>query len=179
MNLGLAYNLFMQQLEEDDWACFLDHDAMFTTDTWYKQLEEIIALPDTKLGLLTAITNRVGNDEQLIFTKDSPEAKNHDIYFHRKIGKDMHIAEGNSLRVARKIIGGVMMLISKKMWRQVGGFKEGFLGVDGDMDEKVRKAGYVTYIADGIYVYHWYRAAPEENGLKPYKYDKSTYLPPV
>lgn len=30
-NLGAAYNTFTSLLGDDDWACFIDHDAMFTT----------------------------------------------------------------------------------------------------------------------------------------------------
>ena len=42
-NIGFAYNKFMEMLpSEGDWGCFLDHDAMFTTKSWYKQLNDII-----------------------------------------------------------------------------------------------------------------------------------------
>lgn len=177
-DLGAAYNLFMQNLKEDDWACFLDHDAMFTTEYWYTQLEDIIHLPYERLGLVTAVTNRIGNPEQRIFSKDSAEAVDHDIYSHRHVGLRLYRLKGNSLREAKRPISGVMMLLSKKIWQEVGGFTKGLLGVDGNMDEKTRKAGYVTCIAEGIYVYHWYRAAPAKDGLKPHGYDKKTYLPP-
>ena len=63
-NLGFAYNELMARLREDDWACFLDHDACFTTPDWYAQLEEItgrLAEP----CVLTATTNRVGSRWQL------------------------------------------------------------------------------------------------------------------
>ena len=42
-NIGCAYNKFMELLpNDDDWACFLDHDAIFTPATWYKQLNALI-----------------------------------------------------------------------------------------------------------------------------------------
>ena len=41
-DLGWAYNNFMNNLGDDDWACFLDHDAMFTVSDWYPRLERII-----------------------------------------------------------------------------------------------------------------------------------------
>jgi glycosyltransferase involved in cell wall biosynthesis len=38
MNLGAAYNRAMSLIHEDDWACFCDHDMMFTTRYWHAQL---------------------------------------------------------------------------------------------------------------------------------------------
>jgi hypothetical protein len=61
-NLGFAYNELMNRLRDDDWACFIDHDACFTTTDWYAQLEAITA----KLSepcVLTAATNRVVNPQ--------------------------------------------------------------------------------------------------------------------
>jgi hypothetical protein len=53
-NIGAVYNGFMNMISDDDWACFLDHDAMFTTLDWYKQLEDIVenlssSHPDARL----------------------------------------------------------------------------------------------------------------------------------
>ena len=42
-NLGRAYNEIMSTLRPEDWACFLDHDAVFTSRRWYSQLLEAIA----------------------------------------------------------------------------------------------------------------------------------------
>ena len=50
----------MGRLREDDWACFIDHDACFTTPDWYAQLEEITGRL-TEPCVLTATTNRVGS----------------------------------------------------------------------------------------------------------------------
>ena len=55
----------MSKLGDDDWACFLDHDAMFTTLDWYHQMESLIAeYPGA--GCFTAMTNRVGNPAQIV-----------------------------------------------------------------------------------------------------------------
>ncbi|NTV97774.1 MAG: hypothetical protein HGA70_01235 [Chlorobiaceae bacterium] len=160
-NIGRVYNQFMQLVPADDWVCFIDHDAMMTTFEWYKMLETVVETIEQKkmpIGLLTAVTNRIGNNEQIIFDKNSPEAQNHDIYFHRTIGRKRMIDHGLSVRVAKNLISGVVMLTSKKVWQQCGGFRDGFLGVDNDYDRKVRSVGYDTCIMDGFYVYHWYRA---------------------
>ncbi len=145
-------------IPEGDWACFLDHDAMFTTLDWYKQLETIIESPEfphQNIGLLTACTNRIGNLEQLTPCVDP---QNHDIYYHREIGRQRQLDYGSSLRECDYLISGVVILISKEVWAKTQGFIDGFLGVDNNIDQQVRSLGYKTYIMDGLYCYHWYRA---------------------
>ena len=154
-DLGFAYNTFMEMIGEDDWACFLDHDAMFTTSDWYHQLEEIIeSKPDA--GLFTCNTNRIGNPHQKPF---NIHQDNHDIRFHRKVGSDIQRSRRLVLRDVTdgQLISGVMLLLSKKTWKACGGFKAGFLSVDNDIHSKVKSLGKKVYIMDGVYVYHWYR----------------------
>ena len=88
MNLGFAYNELMGRLREDDWACFIDHDACFTTKDWYAQLEEITA-PLTAPCVLTATTNRVGSRWQL-----APGVNPHDhsMVYHRRFGTSVQSA---------------------------------------------------------------------------------------
>lgn len=176
-NIGAVYNGFMNMISDDDWACFLDHDAMFTTLDWYKQLEDIVenlssSHPDARL--LTACTNRVGNPEQVV---QGIEPQNHDIYYHRKIGKQRQVEYGSSLRECEILISGVVILLSKEVWKQTGGFSDGFLGVDKDIDNKIRELGYKSYIMDGVYCYHWYRA--DGTPIQGYGYPKESNLPPI
>lgn len=167
---------------EGDWACFLDHDAMFTTPDWYVQLEDIVeglSVLHPDAGLLTAVTNRIGNAEQLLFEKTSREAQIHDIYFHRQVGKKIQSAFMTRLKEANCSISGVVLLISKAVWKRAGGFKEGFLGIDNDMDKKVRETGSKVYIMLGVYVYHYYRALPAPGELQGCGYPVSSNLPPI
>ena len=148
----------MAMISDDDWACFLDHDAMFTTLDWYKQIEEIIeeiSLGDRPVGLLTTCTNRIGNLEQVVA---GIESQNHDIYYHRKIGRQRQLEYGKSLRECDFLVSGIVILISKKVWKKTNGFIDGFLGVDNNIDQQIRALGYKSYIMDGVYCYHWYRA---------------------
>lgn len=181
-NIGWVYNNFMSMIGDDDWACFVDHDAMFTTPNWYQILEGITNVIDTddfepRIGLITAKTNRIGNVEQIVFPKDSPNAQNHDMYFHRKLGKEMATKNEYRMTKANNLISGILMLTPKRVWKETKGFKDGFLGVDNDYDAKVRRAGYETVILDDLYMYHWYRA--DGTGLQGWGYDKSTNLPPL
>lgn len=163
-DLGLAYNKFMEILDEDDWACFLDHDAMFTTKDWYHQIEEIVEI-HKDYGLFTCNTNRIGNPHQKPFKVDQ---NNHDIKYHRQIGQQVQDANRHVIRDVTKgqLISGVVLLINKKTWKKVGGFKPGFLGVDNDIHAKVRMAGDKVGIMDGVYVYHWYRGDNDFSHIK-------------
>ena len=163
-DLGLAYNTFMEMIGDDDWACFLDHDATWTTRDWYFQLEEIIE-KYPEVGLLTSITNRIGNPHQkpLKVPQD-----NHDIRYHRKVGKQVQDEHRTTLLDVTngQLISGVVLLISKKTWKEAGGFKSGFLGVDNDIHTKVKAIGKPVCIMSGVYVYHWYRGCGNLDHIK-------------
>jgi GT2 family glycosyltransferase len=176
-NIGEVYNNFMTLIAEDDWACFLDHDAMFTTLDWYKQLEEIVEnlnVSHQDAGLLTVCTNRIGNFEQLV---NGIDPQNHDIYYHRTIGKQRQTQYQTSLRACQHLISGVVILISKAVWKQTPGFANGFLGVDNDIDRKIRELGYRSYIMDGVYCYHWYRS--DGIPIQAIGYSKESNLPAI
>lgn len=161
-NLGWSYNNFMELLPENDWACFLDHDATFTTRYWYHQLEDIIKKhPD--VGLYTCLTNRIGNFQQLVSGVDK---ENHDIKYHRQIGKQLQDDYYNDVFSITNPLSGVIILISKKTWKTVGGFIDGFLGVDNDIHKKCLDNNIKVGLMGGVYVYHWYRGDGDTSHLK-------------
>lgn len=159
MNLGWAYNNFMKLIGEDDWACFLDHDACFTTSTWYTQLEDAIA-KNPEIGAFGCRTNRVANMYQLVGGIDT---YNNDIEYQRKIGNEIKEKYKDSIftvteNTLQNGFSGVFILISKKTWKKIGGFLEGqFLGVDNDLRHRLEAKNIPFAIIDGVYVYHWYR----------------------
>ena len=165
-NIGCAYNKFMELLpNDDDWACFLDHDAIFTTPSWYKQLNDIIG-KHPKVGVFGCRTNRIARTFHLVANID---VYNHDMKYHRAIGKhlqqkwydDVFALEAGKTRQGG--FSGVLMLIRKSIWRQLGGFKNtGFLGVDDDVRYKAHDLNIPICIMNGVYVQHWYRANDTE-----------------
>jgi GT2 family glycosyltransferase len=160
-NLGFAYNNFMKMIGEDDWACFLDHDAMFTTPDWYRQLEVVIEkYPDA--GEFSVRTNRIGNAAQLYTDPSIPNfSHNHNLKMHRRIGAALQ--KQNTVEVIEytkkrnRGLSGLTILTSKRAWKLVGGFSDGFLGVDWDYTFRCANKGLKNYILRGVYVYHWYR----------------------
>jgi len=161
--LGTCYNEMMECLDENQWGCFLDHDAMFTTTKWYEQIAEAInRFPDA--GIFVPRTNRIGCGWM---KAPGVSPKNHDIIYHRKIGREFAEKHGSDVldvtiwetQPSHRPLSGVLMCLSKETWKRVGGFKRGFLGVDNEMHHKIRKLeGKKAYLLTGVYVYHWYRA---------------------
>lgn len=154
-NLGAAYNEIMDRLRPGDWCCFIDHDALWTTRIWYKQLLEAIET-HSNVGLLTAVTNRVGQSAQVV--KKAPAG--HDLREHFAFGRQLADEHGVDVTDVTKgpLVSGVVLCLSKDTWEQIGKFSDGFLGVDNRAHQDVRRIGRRVLIMRGLYVYHWYRA---------------------
>ena len=159
MDLGQCYNAFMALLpSDDDWACFIDHDAMFTTRDWYGQLTQIVRRHHDA-GCFTAMTNRIANPAQVHrYARTRAISSNHDISHHRRVGARLKKQYGADVVPLgeRQPMSGVVILTRKSVWKNVG-FAPGFLGVDGDYHRSCLRKGYQVYLMRGVYVYHWYR----------------------
>jgi GT2 family glycosyltransferase len=154
-NLGRAYNEIMSRLLPRDWCCFIDHDALWTTRDWYKQLSAAIAA-HKDAGLIVAVTNRVGRKEQI-----APGAPTgHDMREHFAFGARLRDEHGSTVRdiTTGPLISGVVMCLSHETWEAMGGFADGFFGVDNAAHRAVRRIGKRIYLMPGLYTYHWYRA---------------------
>lgn len=159
-NLGRAYNEVMVRAGDGDWICFLDHDAMFTTPTWYHRIQSAIQL-QPNAGMFTAITNRIGNPEQTC----AGVAHGHDIRTHRAYGESWP-GQPAYLTRATFPISGVLMCLSKQTWKTMGKFKPGFLGVDNRAHRDILAIGKEVYIITNLYVYHWYRGDGDMSHLE-------------
>lgn len=154
-NLGRAYNATMSRLEPGDWCVFLDHDAVWTTREWYPQLLAAIA-ENPNAGLITAVTNRIGNKKQI-----APGAPaGHDMRDHFAFGKRLAEQYGSTVRdvTVGNVISGVVMCLSRETWEHMGGFASGFFGVDNDCHRAVARIGKRVFVMPGLYVQHFYRA---------------------
>ena len=162
-DLGGAYNRFMQLLPEDGWACFLDHDAIWTTRHWYDQIARAItAVPNA--GAITAVTNRIGNARQL--ARRAPA--DHDMRKHRKFGMVQLVQHGEKLVdiTNAEPMSGVVIILSKVAWRACGPLPSGLLGVDNYLHAALRRAGRRVFLMPGLFVYHWYRGDGDKSHIK-------------
>jgi len=158
-NIGKFYNDFINLLpNDDDYACFVDGDTIFTTTNYGTIIENVIKqYPD--VGCFTCVTNRVNSKWQI---SPGVDIKNNDIEYHRTYGKKIQdIYSSFCIDVTnenRYLLSGVLILIKKKTWLKIGEFKEGgMLGIDNDIHRKIKANNEKLYLMIGVYLYHWYR----------------------
>ncbi len=169
----------MEKLGPSDWACFIDHDAMWTTYDWYPQiLEYIEKYPDA--GLFVAMSSRNGIPAQVPGAERSKQRLKrfgrvvwtvpdnlHDMRFHRLLGEDLQREfRTEAVDYTDQITTGVVMVTSKETWEMAGGFNEdrpNLGGCDSDYHYKMKDIGKKVYIMKGVYVYHWYREDGHEH----------------
>lgn len=152
-NLGRAYNEAMDRLRDDDVAVFIDHDAMFMTMDWLRQIEDALAFDPT--ALFACVTNRIAAPWQRATEVDYED---HDLQRHSAVAQ-ARLSNHNLLDVTdTKGIGGVMMAVSKDSWMAAGGFVDGMFCVDHNFHFAMKRSGLKVYVIEGLYVYHRRRA---------------------
>ena len=168
-NIITAYNNFMELLPEDGWAVLRDADLMWL-DSYYG-VQIIKAIEDNpNVGALTITVNRIGNrlnQHYSIYLED-------DIIIHRKIAaKIKKKFEGVYLdwnHETGELLNGMVMIVSKKVWKKVRGFKEWLpnyskiLGVDTKFHKDLLANNLDVKVIKGIYAYHWYSGFNEISG---------------
>lgn len=165
-NLGKSYNEEVELIPNSkDWCCLIDGDTAFINKAWGHHFQALIEkYPDA--GLITTLTNRVGNLEQCYQGKLSEDGE---IRNHRKIALDLQESNYLDVKKLNKFISGHIMLFQKSTWEEVGGFPEKLSGksrrkydkniatVDNRFSYKILKAGKSILLAQGFYVFHYYR----------------------
>lgn len=157
-NLGKAVNTIVNALPNQDWVCFRDIDTMPAYhEKFFQQCEEIAA--QGKFGLVSCITNRLGLRYQLHQQKLS---QNTDWLYHREIAKKRYQQYKSTVTPTDQTLGGLMLMFPVKVFKEVGGFPEGGIMIDGSFFDyhfsiAVKNARYKLGIANGIYLIHMYR----------------------
>lgn len=159
-NLAEAYNNFMELLPSDnDYACFVDGDTIFTTPNYGTVIQKIAELyPNVEC--FTAMTNRVNCKWQIVPGIDT---SSNDIEYHRNFGKTLQNNCGLSCTDVTnmprdQVMSGVLILLKKSAWKKFGKLQtKGMLGVDNEIHWKIQEHKMKLFRMDGIYLYHWYR----------------------
>jgi len=155
--LGDTYNKFMELLPgDDDWACILDHDVMFTRKNWFHQLNDIIK-KHPEYSCFVARTNSIGCRWQRNKTLEDCD----DILEHKKLGLLIQQEFSNEVVDVTNSpeFSGFLMLIGKKTWKNVKfthGGKGGLGGVDNNFHRDLKNAGFRVGLMMGVYLYHLY-----------------------
>jgi len=156
-DVGEAYNRVMELVpNDDDWACIIDHDAMFTRKSWFHQLTAIVK-KHPEYDCFVAKTNRVGCPWQHIGALQNSD----DIEEHKKLGKKMQEEQYDEVinAPASPPFSGFLVLVRKRTWSKVkfGFGYDGLAGVDNEFHKRLVKAGFRVGLMLGVYLYHYHR----------------------
>lgn len=160
---GRACNECMAMLPEDGWGVILDHDAVFTTPEWHRQLTRAIHLyPE---GCFTGYSNRARRP----FKAPGTNMTDNDMAFHRRLGAEL--LKNETIRDVTEGVrapNGMLTVLSKRAWKEAGGFAEGLHYIDRIMWKSLKMTGRRIYLIEGLYLYHWHRggvtSAPIQEG---------------
>lgn len=155
-NLGRAYNDHCAQAGPGDWICMRDGDTMFLNSFWPKQIEDIILRNGGRYPLISCMTNRLGIKEQLPYGF----SEERDIMVHSARAEERYDKYYDEVIPVNTQTAGLFMLFPQRTWAKVK-FKEGLTNggtfIDYSFAEEVmRKLGGLG-IANGIYLFHFYR----------------------
>lgn len=162
-NIGKYYNEFMSMLPDDSYGCLMDYDTMFLTNDYGKHIYEYVN--QFQDAVLTCRTNRMhtSNDFQQL---QGIDRGNHDINYHRSIADQRKQFLYETTDISKpdrtKLMGGMLMLVPKKIWKECPFNERGILDVDNDFHKDLIAKDKQVLIMEGIYIYHWYR----QNGGK-------------
>jgi GT2 family glycosyltransferase len=156
-NLGKAINDIIRLLPNDDWICLRDIDTYPTYHEKFFDTCESIANKG-EFDLVGCLTNRLGLPWQCV--KGMYDET--DISKHRHKGIELYNENQDNTSLTPHNIAGIFMLFPKSTWLKVGGFKEGGIRIDGKFidyhfSKAVQRLGLKTGIANGVYLFHWYR----------------------
>jgi GT2 family glycosyltransferase len=158
-NIGKYYNSFLEKLDNEDWACFIDADTIFTTYDYGVIIENAVK-KYPQVGAFTCYTNRVACQWQIA---PGVDVSSNDMAYHRKFGENLKDKFGeNSIDVTDKprleVMSGFFFMLKKSTWLKIGKFPEnGMLGIDNALHWNIQNAGEKLFLIQGLYLYHWYR----------------------
>lgn len=155
-NIGGEYNAQISKLPDNDWVCIRDGDTIFLSpdNQWGKQIADIVAKHGASYDLIGCITNRLRSTGQLYQNRFSDD---HNMLNHGKIAKELFETKYDQVRDHPGPIAGLFLLFPKKTWEKVK-FRENCDTFDTHFGKELIRKGGKIGIADGVYLYHWYRA---------------------
>jgi hypothetical protein len=165
--LGETYNRIMTETPDDSgrWVLLLDHDAMLLQDDWHAVCLQAIR-DNPGAGVFYCLTNRMACHWQRCESAPAGD----DIAEHRAFALSWRQRNGGKVTTRdltgdRKALSGVMILTRKAAWRDAGGFRPGFKGVDNDFFRRVSATGrWRCKRINEMYVYHGRFTNPLKGG---------------
>jgi hypothetical protein len=154
-NYARYANEFMSLLPDDSYACITDGDVMFLNSDYGNIIYEYTQ--KYPLSTLTARTNRIACPYQKLA---GVNVNNHDIVYHKRLAQIQTTKLYTITDVSKEIypMSGMLMVIKKSVWEEVGGFKgDGLLGIDNNFFTALQQHNKQILVMEGLYIYHQYR----------------------
>lgn len=154
---------YMKLIPENDWACILDGDTMFTCSDWGDKLQQYINMyPDT--GLFTCVSNRCHYSCQQAGGRAFSEEN---IVWHWNYSQQLFKEKGFAVKEVQRRIAGHMMMIRKGTWVKIRNEVHSAVvaqgkkirGVDTKISNALVRNGLKIRIMEGFYLFHFLRFA--------------------
>lgn len=155
-----AYDAYIKLLPgENDWACFLDGDALFFENNFGHQIQEYInAQPEA--GILTSYASRCGYKYMV---PEDNDQENDSIKYHRKRSQEIYERYHGQVKEISKHISGHLICIKKSTWLLIRDellivcAGADLLGVDTQITNIILGHGLKIFLMKGIYLFHYFR----------------------
>lgn len=165
LNIGKAYNDAVSKC--DNWVCITDQDTL-KFEGFARRVKTIVDQAD-KRQVITCTTNRLRRDNKNVIHELYDES---DINVHWRYYNDAWDTHGSRLERTKEVIAGACMIFHKSVWDTVK-FREQEVTFDGVWTTQIRRAGFTTWCAVGLYIFHlyrWGRDVGDTRHLYPSKY---------
>lgn len=155
-----AYDTYIKLLPgKNDWACFLDGDALFFENNFGHQVQEYIDKhPDA--GILTSYASRCGYKYMV---PEGNDQENDSIKYHRIKSKEIYEKLHGQVKEINNNISGHLICIKKSTWLLIRDellivcSGANLLGVDTQITKIILGHGMKILLMRGIYLFHYYR----------------------
>lgn len=157
-NIGGAINAFCNLVPDDDWICIRDQDTLMFPGSG--DLIESIVQENRDYSLIGCMTNRLRAPYQCY---EGRASDNSDIIYHKKIADELSKC-GPLVTEIKGHIAGMFMLFPKSVWNKIK-FHENTLYFDRRFSDDVKKSRGKIGIAQGLYLFHYYRLDKDINNI--------------
>ncbi|RMH63376.1 MAG: glycosyltransferase [Calditrichaeota bacterium] len=141
------------------YVCLLNNDVL-VGDGWLEDLVEAFDR-DAQIGMVSAITNKASGLQVLASVPYKDETG---FYKFAKEWRQEHRGQVTP----RRRLAGFVMLTSRAIYDEIGGFDEIYgLGnfIDDDISLKIRQAGYALMVHDGTFIHHYGHSSFKANNI--------------
>jgi hypothetical protein len=159
---GTTINNYIEMLPEDAWICLRDGDTMFLTSEWGAQINRI-AKTCGHFDLIGCMTNRIRMKHQLVGRDINMDTN---VINHHYLAEELQQKNYAKVKKIDKPVAGLFMLFPKRTWHKIK-FQDKLMETthqdypreffDHNFCRRLLESGGTIGLAEGIYLFHYYR----------------------